>query len=311
MAQHEAAVTEYARAVQTLTQTEPDGGGDDLAGVTTTVPFPDAAAETGELTAEIQELYTDTIRQLHAWAPRLEDEPRFSRALAAAQAVFGDGLARNGRWEEASRQFQQSIQLEPGSFERSEKAAILFLACDQVEEYRRLCQELWPLVDTFPDQEMFLMNRAGTDDWASIIDLSHRRFSDPELPSLTQSVAAIHMGCAEYRRGRADRSIAWLREYGGRVLYDYNPVRAHLFLAMALHDLGDSTGAIESLKHARFLMDQLDQENRSTDLGLRWRGWLQSRILDQEAATLLGVAAKWESSPGPAPARRLPTPSER
>jgi tetratricopeptide (TPR) repeat protein len=303
LANHRAAVANYSRAIQMLHGSEGDAARERRIDDTASVPLPGHPAD--ELTPEIGRFYTDTMRHLHAIAPRPEDDPEYFAMLATTQAVLGDCLARAGRWKEAAQQFQQSLELSPGSFERSAKAATLFLACDQIDEYERLCRKTLPLAHTFPDQWIFLLSSKGTVDWASVIEHCNRRFADLEFPSLTHTVAAIQIGCAEYRRGRVDRAIEWLTEYADRVDGDYNPVRAHIVLAMALHNVGRTQEALRSLSHARLLMEEYDTRRRGADLGLRWRGWLQSRILYQEAVDVLDVQDERGVSPEDAYAQLL------
>jgi serine/threonine protein kinase/tetratricopeptide (TPR) repeat protein len=214
-----------------------------------------------------------------------------------------------GFWTDAARTYRSLMQSqeartsgagtrEPGATGPWWAFAIVSLACDDRESYRRTCQDM---LDRFGDA-------GGTVNGARVawvcslqpdvgVDLkAAQKLVDPPFGDLSRAA----VGALYYRTGQYSKAVEEFEKEG----ISASPLgfRAIVwcFQAMAYQRIGENEKAREWLAKA----DQVVEENRATAL---WNHQVLFHVIREEAAQMTGVPAEPES-PG---TRTRPTQADR
>jgi serine/threonine protein kinase/tetratricopeptide (TPR) repeat protein len=247
------------------------------------------------------EKHSETRQSAYDWAVALE-----KRGDLEAAAL---GYASWGFWTDAARTYRSLMQSqeartsgagtrEPGATAPWWTFAIVSLACDDRESYRRTCQEM---LDRFGDT-------GGTVNGARVawvcslqpdarVDLKvAQKLVDPPFGDLSRAA----QGALYYRMGQYSKAVEEFEKEG----INASPPGFHAivwcFRAMAYHRIGKHDKAREWLAKA----DEMVEENRGTAL---WNHQILFHVIREEAARVTGVPAEPES-PG---TRIRPTQADR
>jgi serine/threonine protein kinase len=214
--------------------------------------------------------------------------------LAAAAGTY----ASWGFWTDAARSYRGLMQAQPGNNHHWWAFAIVSLARDDRESYRRTCQDM---LDRFGDA-------GGTVDGARVawvcslqpdagVDLqAARKLVDPPFGDLSRAaLAALY-----YRTGQYSRAVEEFEKEGISASPPGFLAIVWCFRAMAYHRSGAHEKAREWLAKA----DQVVEENGAT---ARWNHQVLFHVIREEAAGVTGVPAEPES-PGTS---TRPTPADR
>ena len=206
-----------------------------------------------------------------------------------------------GFWADAARIYRGLMQSQPGATGHWRAFAIVSLACDDRESYRRTCQDM---LDRFGDA-------GGTVNGARVawvcslqpaagVDLkAAQKLVDPPFGDLSRAaLAALY-----YRTGQYSKAVEEFEKEGDSTSVPAFRALVWCFRAMAYHRAGAHEQARAWLARA----DQLVEPNRDTAL---WNHQVLFHVIREEAARVTGVPAE-PGKPWHAPARRQQTERSR
>jgi tetratricopeptide (TPR) repeat protein len=224
--------------------------------------------------------------------------------LAVALEKRGDSEAAAGTyaswgfWADAARIYRGLMQSQPGTTGHWWAYAIVSLACDDRESYRRTCQDM---LDRFGDT-------GGTVNGARVawvcslqpaadVDLqAAQKLVDPPFGDLSRAaLAALY-----YRTGQYAKAVEEFEKEEDSSSAPAFRALVWCFRAMAYHRTGDHEQARVWLARA----DQLVEPSRDTAL---WNHQVLFHVIRDEAASVTGAPAEPES-PG---TRTRPTPADK
>jgi len=199
------------------------------------------------------------------------------------RAAYGKLLARWGKFKDALPEFQKAIELAPTEHSYWHDGAVpLLLQLDKPEDYRRLrTRELKQFATTSDgaaahrvSKDCFMLPLEGAELDQAVALAARGKFGD-------ETWAAQTKGMADYRRGRFDDAIKWLKfSTDGKVVW--KDVENNLFIALAHHHLGEHNEAQQILASATKMMEtQLPQLGKA-DLG-SFGDWIYCQVMRREA----------------------------
>jgi serine/threonine protein kinase len=256
-----------------------------------------------DLAVQAEERARTLVGRLRTLGEKHSETRQSAYDLALALEKRGDlegaavTYASWGFWTDAARTYRSLMQSqeartsgagtrEPGDTGPWWAFAIVSLACDDRESYRRTCQDM---LDRFGDA-------GGTVNGARVawvcslqpdagVDLkAAQKLVDPPFGDLSRAA----LGALYYRTGQYSKAVEEFEKEG----ISASPLgfRAIVwyFRAMAYHRIGENEKAREWLAKA----DQVVEENRATAL---WNHQVLFHVIHEEAARVTGVPAEPES----------------
>jgi WD40 repeat protein/tetratricopeptide (TPR) repeat protein len=228
---------------------------------------------------------------------RLVDaEPR----QAFAWLERGRLRAVQGQWQEAARDLDRGITLDPADHWDWYQAVTIQLYCGDAARYRKLCQGM---LDRFGDaaevtfversvKTCLLMPGAVADARRLSRLADHVVRFDPQ--HRFQAWFDLSKGMAEYRDGRFAGAAAWLEKDPSFTGW-MKEVPTQSFLAMAYHRLGRSDRARQALEKARQAHEQMPKPGDESFTAGVLQDWFMCHITYREAASLLDVPHRREA----------------
>jgi tetratricopeptide (TPR) repeat protein len=204
-------------------------------------------------------------------------------------------LGRRGMWKEASAAMARVIELDPGDHTAWYRQSALLLELRDIEGYRRVCGEMLARFGSTKESPIVAERTAKTcllvpnavDDLQPVLKLAEQVVTGTEQHG-DYRWFLLARGMADYRAGRVADAIDRLQKVlspGSEALY--RDTTAHLFLAMAHHQLGQADEARQALDEARTLIRQKFPKPDGEGLGTDWDEWLRCQIVLREAEQLI------------------------
>ena len=203
--------------------------------------------------------------------------------------------APRGQWKQAAAALAKLAEMAPTDDDHWYRLAPLYLELGDMEGYRRVCREMLKHFGA-ADQLKSAARTART-----CLLISDARVDRGLASQLAERVATrgtglapakwyyLVKGMAEYRGGQYPSAVTWLQKSlspGSEV--PYLDGTAYLFLAMAHQQLGHGEEAQQSMRKARFLMDErFPKFGQGQLLGPDWDNWLRFQIHRREAEALV------------------------
>jgi tetratricopeptide (TPR) repeat protein len=294
--EHETAVADYRRACQAIEdmRTGRLRPIDHEKAVGTSVLHLKIPKDTFD--TKIQAKYEEVFSELRSYKDQFLGEPQFVELLHDALKEYAERNGAAGNLERAVDYLVYANENDPHSERAYHDIGIALFAAGQFERYQELCQEM----KTRRGEDSWCLLRVAQlrpnapADWDELARLAEAMASEEDRQGIERHVAGIDKGIIEYRRGRYSQAIEWLDRYKNTISGDFNPVRAHLFLAMALARTGEVHEARNALGQAEAIMTKQLADERSVveEIGYsrRWRMPLMFQILRQEAVETLANA---------------------
>jgi eukaryotic-like serine/threonine-protein kinase len=234
-------------------------------------------------------------------------------AGASMFAVIGMMHATRERWDAAITNYGKIVTVMPGDDAAYHLLAALYVQTSDAENYRRHCDAI--LARFSGTTNPIVAERCAKDclilppqpqQWAALSKLITTAVAEhPDWPYIQ-----FVKGLAEYRQGRAQSAVDWLRKVVAQKGEKYRDVQAHMVLAMAQHRLGQSelaratfanglaiaqekfprgratVGADSHVNEERF-WNRVDAQAGKATLDANWHDWIVSQALMREASALI------------------------
>jgi WD40 repeat protein/Flp pilus assembly protein TadD len=229
----------------------------------------------------------------------------FERAPDNAELHFecGDVYASHGKWDKAAAHYAKGLALDPHDYWRFCASVCLHWHIGDREGYCRLCREM---LDRFGQtDDPVIAHRVAracllAPDMADMADVAKRA-----MQLAGRNVRGSEgrweygwclqtKGQAEYRAGRYEQAVDWLRQSQLR-MPDWRGGKSFtsLLLAMAYHRLGRTGEARAALAQAHRLVEQEFGTLDDTSVRGDWLTWLLCQVFRREAEALInGKAAE-------------------
>jgi WD40 repeat protein/Flp pilus assembly protein TadD len=207
--------------------------------------------------------------KLYAWNGQWDKaDADFAKAFELApddselRFECGEFYAEHGQWDKAAAVCARAAALDPGDDQRCGMAACLLWQIGDREGYRRLCRAM---LDRFGQTtDPVIAHRVAR---ACLLtpDLADEAERGMRLADLTvrgtegtgyYGVFLQTKGLAEYRAGRYEQAVDWLRKSQPHCTSVCGRSVSTFFLAMAYHRLGRADEARAALAQARKFADQ-------------------------------------------------------
>jgi tetratricopeptide (TPR) repeat protein/outer membrane protein assembly factor BamB len=220
-----------------------------------------------------------------------------SSSVRDALQMSGEALIRQSRWKEASADFSRLVQLEPQNSYRYLQAATLLLASGDRTGYQRMAKRM---LDRFRNTNVpyeadhtakaclitgdFQSEQAALARLAEVAETRGRNANSYRL------YYQLCRGLSEYRQGRYSSALEWFARSRKTNTEEVNPIICpvamnNLFEAMALHNLGRSEEARQSMVTAKSVIDNFG--GPTTHFRSDWHEWLLCDVVRKEAERLL------------------------
>jgi serine/threonine-protein kinase len=203
--------------------------------------------------------------------------------------------APRGQWKQATAALAKLAELAPADHNHWFRLAPLYLELGDTEGYRRVCREMLkrfgetdrPDIAERAAKTCLLLADAGVDR-GQVYQLAERALARGTGHAY-EKWFHLAKGMADYRGGQFARAAAELQKsLSPGSEKPYLDGTAYLFLAMAHHQLGHAEEAQQSMRKARFLMDErFPKFGRGQLLGQDWDDWLRFQINRREAEALV------------------------
>jgi tetratricopeptide (TPR) repeat protein len=219
----------------------------------------------------------------------------FSRAPDSAELYFecGEIYAEDGMWGKAAAHCARAFALDPRDDSRSCVNACLHWQIGDREGYRRLSREMLDRFGQTGDPVIAhrvarncLLTPDLADEAGRVMQLADRTVRGTEGHFL-YGLFLQTKGLAEYRAGRYEQAVDWLRKSQPR-LPDWPEAKAvtGFFLAMAYHRLGRAGEARAALAEAHTFVEQgFGTLDARVSRGAQ--AWLLCQIVGREAEAVL------------------------
>jgi WD40 repeat protein/serine/threonine protein kinase len=188
----------------------------------------------------------------------------FERAPDSLELHFecGELYAEHGKWDRAAAHYARAIALDPRDDQRCSVNACLHWQMGDREGYRRLCREM---LDRFGQTSnpviahrvarACLLTPDLADEAERVMQLADRTVRGTEGDWL-YGVFLQTKGLAEYRAGRYEQAVDWLRKSQQRCTTPCGKSVTTFFLAMAYHRLRRADEARAALAQAQKFVEQ-------------------------------------------------------
>src|SRR5207248_737682 len=251
----------------------------------------DAVAQR-DLALQAEDRARTLVRRLRTLGEKHSETRQSAYDLALALEKRGDLQAAAGTyaswgfWPEAARIYRGLVQSQPGNTVHWWAFAIVSLARDDRESYRRTCQDM---LGRFKDT-------GGTENGARVAwvcalqpdagaDLkAAQKLVDPPFGDLSRAA----VGALYYRTGQYSRAVEEFEKEGISGSTPGFLAIVWCFRAMAYHRVGEHEKARQWLAKA----DQIVEENSDTAF---WNHRVLFHVIREEAARVTGVPAQPES----------------
>ena len=209
----------------------------------------------------------------------------------------GNDIAPTGRWKEAADDLRDYLKANPNSPEGYHILAPLLVACADVSEYRRVCQQIISrfsgtqnlnVADTVA-KDCLILPSSGADLKAvgALADLTVTRGTNNPSYPLFQCCKAL----AEYRQEHFAEAIQWA-ESATTNSFPYAKAEGYAILSMAQFKSARTNEALNALADCTGVIDQMLPKLSSGNLGDDWRDWIIAHALQSEAKRMIeGEAA--------------------
>jgi serine/threonine protein kinase len=209
----------------------------------------------------------------------------------------GNDIAPTGRWKEAADDLRDYLKANPNSPEGYHILASLLVACADVSEYRRVCQQIISrfsgtqnlnVADTVA-KDCLILPSSGADLKAvgALADLTVTRGTNNPSYPLFQCCKAL----AEYRQEHFAEAIQWA-ESATTNSFPYAKAEGYAILSMAQFKSARTNEALNALADCTGVIDQMLPKLSSGNLGDDWRDWIIAHALQSEAKRMIeGEAA--------------------
>jgi WD40 repeat protein/tetratricopeptide (TPR) repeat protein len=168
-------------------------------------------------------------------------DDRVGPTEAEGLAQRGEMLARQGRWKEAAEAYARAIELNPTDHWSWFESSPLHYEIGGLDDYRRHCREMLRRFEKITTDGMdertakaCLVVSGAVDDLTVPIRLAESAITRDAGNPWHQ----LTKGMADYRTGRFESAVAWLKKSMENQYDPYGVALSQLFLAMAQHQLG-------------------------------------------------------------------------
>jgi tetratricopeptide (TPR) repeat protein len=227
-------------------------------------------------------------------------EPDLARARGVAwddaPTLFkvGEAFAARGRWKQAAPYFDRYFALGRGSGWSDSRVPCLKLYLNDRAAYRRCCRQLLERHGKSTDANTILniliwgpLLEDGAADPHLLVSMADHWLKGTEKHPLRQCMVEAK-GMAEYRAGRFEQAVAWLRKAEPMARYHYQKAGIFFFLSMACQRLnrGDEARAAyqQGLRHMEIYFGSRDEYRPGKG---RWYEWAWCQVLRSEAEAVL------------------------
>ncbi|HWV99900.1 MAG TPA: protein kinase, partial [Candidatus Acidoferrum sp.] len=218
-----------------------------------------------------------------------------SPGYAGLFATIGESMAMQGRWRKATNDVTNLVKTEPDSPKGYHTLAPLLVACGDVPEYRRLCQQIIPRFGGARDpmiadqmaKDCLILPSSGADMHAvgALADVAVTRGTNYGSYSLFQCCKAL----AEYRQQRFSEAVKWA-DSATKDPFSYSKAEGYAILSMARFKSGQTNEALTALADCGKVIEEQLPKLSSGNLGGDWRDWIIAHALQKEAEALVNSA---------------------
>jgi tetratricopeptide (TPR) repeat protein len=210
---------------------------------------------------------------------------------------YGIELALVGQWKQAAPYFEKYFRLVEGEGDWwSLLVTPLPLYLEDPATYRRYCRRLLDRYGRSGDPYAvanallwgLLVGDAGLDPHLLLQMADRCLVGNEKHPEYRWMVMA--KGMAEYRAGRMEQAVEWLRKADALVAERDHKAAIHFFLAMAYQRLNQGEKAKETYREGlRFVEAEFESLDQYRPGKGRWFGWPYCQVLRREAEALLAA----------------------
>jgi serine/threonine protein kinase len=211
---------------------------------------------------------------------------------ASLFAEIGESIAMKGRWRQATNDVTNLVKTEPDSPNGYHTLAPLLVACGDVPEYRRLCQQIVlhfrgaqdPNTADRMAKDCLILPSSGAD--LNIVGaLADVAVSKYPSYSLFQCCKAL----AEYRQERFSEAVKWA-DSATKDPFSYSKAEGYAILSMARFKSGQTNEAFIALAECDKVIEEQLPKLSNGNLGQDWRDWIIAHALQKEAKALVNRA---------------------
>jgi tetratricopeptide (TPR) repeat protein len=221
-----------------------------------------------------------------------KQRPKDSHLWIARANHFG----RYGQWQQAATALARVLDRDPSDPVAWSHSAAVRLQLGDVEGYRQACRVMLTRFGQTNDSaiaariiQTCLLLPHAVSDLKRVRNLADQAVTDTAKLDRSRWLL-LARGRADYRDGRLESAMSWLERSLAADHDSAGPAldaTAHLFLAIARHQLGQAVEARRALDRACQMM----ASKTPGDADLHWGDWLRFQILRREALTVLNETA--------------------
>jgi len=215
-----------------------------------------------------------------------------SPGYAGLFATIGESMAMQGRWRKATNDVTNLVKTEPDSPNGYHTLAPLLVACEDVPEYRRLCQQIVvrfrgaqdPYIAERMAKDCLILTSSGAD--LNVVGaLANVAVSKNPSYSPFQCCKAL----AEYRQQRFSEAVKWA-DSATKDPFPYSKAEGYAILSMARFKSGQTNEAFIALAECGKVIEEQLPKLSNGNLGQDWRDWIIAHALQKEAKALVNRA---------------------
>src|SRR5258708_34920909 len=220
-------------------------------------------------------------------------EPESVPAYLSLFNKIAMNLAMKGRWQEAAGPVAILVKSRPDYPAVYHALAPLLVACGNVSEYRRLCQQIILRFGGTQDlltadqmaKDCLILPSSGADLKAvgALADLAVTRGTNSSSYSLFKCCKAL----AEYRQEHFGDAIEWAGS-ATRHNFPYSKAEGYAILSIAQFKSGRTNEAVAALAYCSRVIDEKLPKLNTGTLVNDWRDWIIAHALQAEAKRLIG-----------------------
>jgi tetratricopeptide (TPR) repeat protein len=207
-------------------------------------------------------------------------------------ATIAESMARKGRWRQATNDVTNLVKTEPASPNGYHTLAPLLVACGDVPEYRRLCQQIVlhfrgtqdPNTADRMAKDCLILPSSGAD-LNAVGALADVAVSKYPSYSLFQCCKAL----AEYRQERFSEAVK-RADSSTKDPFSYSKAEGYAILSMARFKSGQTNEAFIALAECDKVIEEQLPKLSDGNLGQDWRDWIIAHALQKEAKALVNRA---------------------
>lgn len=267
------------------------------------------AGDTARGPAKSMALRNIRIKELKPVARAVQHDPAEAERLVER----GNEHARRSQWKPAAADYAKAVELDPSRHLNWLYLAALRLRAGDMAGYRQVANDMLARFSQTDDPwaaersaKVCLLAPNAVSDVSVPLELAERAITMlNEQPTLKRNDklllkwARITKGTAEYRNGQFADAVKsldrnWKPDHQDTGLWkefaSLEKTMASSFLAMAHHQLDQTTQSRRSLAEAKLAIQAKSSMTSGGDLGVLWADWMMCEIVANEAEAVLNDA---------------------